>query len=158
MYFAMGAPSTSGTQSTTSNSSTKSASTATTNNKSSTKTESNANTKTETATDNRGGSADAAVAANDDYIISDSNKRYVTEKEVQALSPWERFIARNEIYARHGRGFNDQRLKDYFGSKNWYSRRYSPEEFNDNVLNSYEKKNANFIRSIEEQAGSPYVS
>jgi serine/threonine protein kinase len=101
---------------------------------------------------------DARASSNDDYIIPDSSSRYVTEAEVGKLSNWERFIARNEIFARHGRGFTDQRLRDYFKAKSWYSEQYSPEEFNTNLLNPYEKENANLIRSIEESAGSPYVS
>jgi len=38
-----------------------------------------------------------------DYIFSDSDSRYLTEEEIRSLSQEEMRIARNEIYARHGR-------------------------------------------------------
>ena len=40
--------------------------------------------------------------------------------EVSGLSDWQLLIARNEIYARHGLGFKDESLREYFQSKSWY--------------------------------------
>ncbi|MDR1089044.1 MAG: YARHG domain-containing protein [Coriobacteriales bacterium] len=99
------------------------------------------------------------ATANSDYMISNSNQRYVTEAEIRKLSAWERYIARNEIFARHGRGFKNQDLRDYFRTKNWYTERYSPEEFDalPSPLNAYEKENADLILSIETADGSPYI-
>jgi hypothetical protein len=96
----------------------------------------------------------------DDFIFEDSDQRYLADQEIRALSDWERYIARNEIYARHGRGFLNQDLRDYFAGKDWYQERYSPQEFDamgSGVLNDYERKNAERIRGIEEGFNSPYL-
>jgi hypothetical protein len=102
---------------------------------------------------------DEPAKRNDDYVFPDSNRRYLTESEIHALSAWDRYIARNEIYARRGRGFKNQDLHDYFASKSWYTARYSPEEFDSmaSPLNQYEKSNAELLLSIEKQEGSPYL-
>lgn len=93
------------------------------------------------------------------YVLAESDKRNYTESELAALTDYELYIARNEIYARHGREFNNQDLQDYFHNKNWYTARYSPDSFDSMVtLNSYEKKNAETILAIEKRRGSSYLS
>lgn len=64
-----------------------------------------------------------------DYVLPDSGTRLIDASELEGLSDWELLVARNEIYARHGRGFTNERLQEYFDSKSWYTRRYDPEEF-----------------------------
>jgi hypothetical protein len=84
----------------------------------------------------------------------------LSDSEIRALNDWQRYIARNEIYARLGRGFLRQDLRDYFSAKSWYTERYSPEDFDARgraALNDYEYANALKIREIEEQLGSPYA-
>lgn len=94
-----------------------------------------------------------------EYILSKSNSEYYSESDLGKLTDYELFLARNEIYARHGREFNSQELKDYFKEKSWYSPRYSPETFDAAVtLNQYEKKNAETILSLEKRRGSSYVN
>jgi hypothetical protein len=104
--------------------------------------------------------ANRSNADQSDYIIPDSGRRYLSESEIRALSDWECFIARNEIFARYGRGFANQELRDYFASKSWYVERYSPSEFDSmaSPLNDYELKNADLILSIERARGSAYAS
>jgi hypothetical protein len=95
-----------------------------------------------------------------DYIFPDSDRRMLSESEILAFDDWQRYIARNEIYARLGRGFQRQDLRDYFSAKDWYTERYSPAEFDARgraALNDYEYENALKIREIEEQLGSPYL-
>lgn len=93
------------------------------------------------------------------YVLSDSDTRYYSEGELSALTDYELYLARNEIYARHGREFNNQDLQDYFSNKDWYTPRYSPESFDSIVtLNAYEKKNAETILAIEKRRGSSYLS
>ena len=61
-------------------------------------------------------------------------------------------IAKNEIYARHGRRFKDPDLQSYFDSKSWYKGRYDPDDFDKNHssdLSSLEKKNAEYILKYE---------
>ncbi|MFA5137902.1 MAG: YARHG domain-containing protein [Elusimicrobiota bacterium] len=58
-------------------------------------------------------------------------------------------VLRNEIYARHGRIFNDQGLRDYFESRTWYKPRpgFRPEE-----LSEVERENVTVIANFERQA------
>ncbi|MBQ9057637.1 MAG: YARHG domain-containing protein [Atopobiaceae bacterium] len=66
-----------------------------------------------------------------DYILAVSSSRYYSKTEIQALSDWELEIARNEIYARYARDFNDKDLQEYFDFRGWYVKRYSAAEFDD---------------------------
>ena len=62
-----------------------------------------------------------AVAKKDsEYIIPDSNSRYLTESDISGLSLQQLNYAKNEIYARRGRKFDSVELQEYFGSKSWY--------------------------------------
>ena len=84
-----------------------------------------------------------------DYILEGSDSRYITEKEVENLSDADRRLAKNEIYARHGRIFDSADLKDYFESKSWYKGTVKPNDFDESVLNKYEKANIDLISSME---------
>ncbi len=44
----------------------------------------------------------------DDYILPESNSRYLTDADVAGLSLKEINYAKNEIYARHGRKFDSK--------------------------------------------------
>ena len=86
-------------------------------------------------------------------MFPDSESRYLSEAEVSALSDEELRIAKNEIYARHGRMFASEDLDAYFRSKDWYTPRYSPEEFDamaSSVFNAYESANITPIVRVEE--------
>lgn len=62
-------------------------------------------------------------------------------------------ITRNEIFARHGRMFNDQELQKYFDGQSWYVAQYSPSDFDDSCLNDVEVYNVNLILSYELERG-----
>ena len=81
--------------------------------------------------------------------MPDSDSQYITDDDLYDLSESECKIARNEIYARHGRKFNDASLQEYFDSKDWYEGTIEPEEFDESVLNKYEKKNVKTIAKYE---------
>ena len=101
---------------------------------------------------------DSGAASKGDYMLPDSASRRYSTSELEKLSDWELYIARNEIYARHGRRFQNQDLQSYFNGKDWYTPRYSPEEFDANVtLSDTELANAEAIRSIEQSRGSEYL-
>jgi len=93
------------------------------------------------------------IAENEEYILANSNVDYLTETDITGLTLQEINYAKNEIYARHGRRFESQELMNYFTSKSWYEGIYDPDDFDanysDDVLNDYEKKNAEFLRSVE---------
>ena len=85
------------------------------------------------------------------YLFPDSNKRYLTEEDVYEDDAGSIRFGLNEIYARHGRKFNDTELQNYFNSQPWYTPVYSPDEFSaieNKVFNVYEKANIEFLADL----------
>ncbi len=89
----------------------------------------------------------------DEYIIYSSDSRYITKGELVGMSEWELKVARNEIYARHGRRFKDSDLQSYFDGKSWYYGHTDPKNFDESVFNKYEKANIKVITEYEEEMG-----
>lgn len=83
------------------------------------------------------------------YIFPDSDSRLLTEQDIQGLSAWELKVARNEIYARHGRRFNSQELQNYFDSRDWYQGTVAPGDFTDEMLSEIELANVRFLKAAE---------
>ncbi|MDO5422994.1 MAG: YARHG domain-containing protein [Eubacteriales bacterium] len=94
------------------------------------------------------GASDQELLKND-YIFIDSDTRYLTSDEVNGLSLKMACYAKNEIYARRGRLFNSQELREYFEGKRWYYGRISPENFSDDVFNKYELENIRVLTERE---------
>lgn len=92
---------------------------------------------------------DSDDSVGNDYILPDSSKRKLKKSDLKGLSKEELRIARNEIYARHGRRFNDKQLQKYFDNQSWYEGTVAADDFSEDVLNSIEKKNAAFIKQFE---------
>jgi hypothetical protein len=92
-----------------------------------------------------------------DYYFPDSNSRYLTDEELQNYSSSELELAKNEIYARHGRQFVTQRIADYFNSKSWYQGTIDPETFDaqqSEIFNEYETANISKIVEWENKKRS----
>lgn len=92
------------------------------------------------------------TAADDagNYIIPDSNSRYLTRDDLARFSDQELRLARNEIYARRGRLFTDKELQDYFNSRSWYNGTIPADSFDEkSILNAYELANAYLILDYE---------
>lgn len=53
-------------------------------------------------------------------FIPDSDSRHITKMELDALDPVSLRLARNEIYARKGYRFRDERLRAWFRQFDWY--------------------------------------
>ena len=87
--------------------------------------------------------------AGGDYILPESNSKYLTDADVSGLTLQQLNYAKNEIYARHGRKFDSKELQNYFGSKSWYNGTVNAADFKETVFNEYEKKNAEFLRQKE---------
>ena len=86
----------------------------------------------------------------DGFIFPDSDSRYLSESELAGLSDWELRVARNELYARHGRKFKDTELQNYFNGCSWYNGTINPDDFNDETMfNKYEMANRDLIRGYE---------
>lgn len=85
-----------------------------------------------------------------DYIIPYSDTKKLTRSDIEGLTKVELRLARNEIYARHGRRFNDEELQAYFDAKDWYDGWIEPEDFIDSEqLTKLERRNAKFIKKFE---------
>ncbi len=89
--------------------------------------------------------------SNDEYILPESDSRYYTEDELSSLTKDELRIARNEIYARHGRRFDSEDLQSYFDEKSWYQGTVDPSDFSMSVFNDYELANIRTIEDAEAQ-------
>ena len=127
-------------------------------------TDSDKNTNAEADSDTEVSEADAKV-----YLIQGNEKssnRYekadhlsytmVTKYTLQDLSILDSYglkITRNEIFARHGRMFNDQELQEYFKRQQWYVPQIAANDFDTSCLNEVEKYNVNLISVYEEQIG-----
>lgn len=81
------------------------------------------------------------------YILPDVAIRNYAKDELKALDAHDLYLARNEIYARHGYMFNNQDLKDYFGRMSWYTPTVT--EVPDTDFNEYEKANLALIQARE---------
>lgn len=96
----------------------------------------------------------APAVAVGDYMLPTSNTEYLTKEMLMTLSDEQLQIARNEIYARHGRKFSTPALMEHFSSKSWYVPLYEPQAFDamgNSMLNVYELYNLNLILEIEAQ-------
>jgi len=78
------------------------------------------------------------------FIFSDSDRRYLSRDEIARLTRDQLRIARNEIYARRGRYFQDASLTAHFSRFAWYRpNTWEP------ALNAFEKANISLIQSME---------
>lgn len=58
------------------------------------------------------------------------------------------YLAKNEIYAKHGYIFSDMDLQNYFMGQVWYKPEKTSAEFNDSVFNEYERDNLNLLLEL----------
>lgn len=84
-----------------------------------------------------------------EYIIKDSDLRYLKKEDLKHLDKKQLRLARNEIYARHGYIFKDRSLKKYFDSTDWYNGTIEADQFPDCLLNIYERQNVLCISAKE---------
>lgn len=94
-----------------------------------------------------------AMLFTNDFVIFDSDSRYITAADLAQLNQEQLRLARNEIYARRGRLFKDTYLQDYFNQKPWYHGTIAPDAFQESMFNDYEKANAYFIADYERLKG-----
>ena len=83
------------------------------------------------------------------FLLPFSNTRALTDNDLQNLSSEELRIARNEIYARHGRRFRDEALQAHFDAQSWYVATLPLGT--EPSLSALEILNAEFIQSHEER-------
>jgi uncharacterized caspase-like protein len=81
-----------------------------------------------------------------DFIIPDSDKRFLLASDLRKLSKEELRIARNEIFARRGRFFEAPDLKARFEQFSWYS----PNTWNPK-LNPIEEANVALLDKVDKK-------
>ena len=72
--------------------------------------------------------------------------KLISEQMLKGLSLHELRLLRNEIYARHGRGFRAAWLQQYFWSQPWYDQK---EDFKDEEVSGSDKLNVETIVKYE---------
>ena len=87
------------------------------------------------------------------FMLPDSGKRALGPADIAHLSPGELRIARNEIFARHGRIFVSPDLRAYFGRQPWYHAT-APEV----KISALEEQNVQFLRAAEETNNKPVLT
>lgn len=86
------------------------------------------------------------------FIIPDSSDRYLTEYDLSGLTKDQLEIARNEIYARHGYQFQQQKMINYFNNQSWYVK--SNKKVTTDDLSELEYANVVFIQRFEDEGMS----
>lgn len=89
----------------------------------------------------------------EDFIFPHSECSYISPSSLEGMTAKDCKIARNEIYARYGRIFNDKELSEYFSQFGWYNPRYTEEVINHDSLTRVEKINLRTIKEYEEKMG-----
>ncbi len=83
------------------------------------------------------------------FVFPNSSIQKLEDYHVMNLSNNELRIARNEIYARHGRVFENEYLQNYFDSCSWYQAIEGKTEVEERELSEIEKANLEKILSAE---------
>lgn len=108
----------------------------------------------EDTTGNEDMGTDGAVGEEEaKYILPKSASRLLTEADLENLTQEDLRIARNEIYARHGRKFLDEGLQEYFNGKSWYNGTIEPDDFKEDMLSEIERTNEDTIVNYETKMG-----
>ena len=93
------------------------------------------------------------VAMNSEFILPDSSTRVLDKSELAGFTAEQCRLARNEIYAKHGRMFDDAGLQNYFNSRSWYHGTIPADRFSDTMLSDIEIQNRNLIITYEKEMG-----
>lgn len=86
-----------------------------------------------------------------EFVFAVSHKVLLEEDHLWNLTPEMLRIARNEIYARHGRRFQDAGLASYFEGCSWYEGVIEPGDFTEDLLNHIERENIKRIQREQER-------
>ncbi len=96
--------------------------------------------------DETDGSGTSSAAGDPPETLPGSDSRPLTEEDIEGLDTDQLRLARNEIYARHGRTFADPALRAHFSRYSWY------EPTSDEVaLTPLEQANVEFLQAAEDR-------
>lgn len=82
---------------------------------------------------------------NEQYIIPDSDVRELTEGELWAYTRETLRYIRNELLARHGYVFGENKFGRYFSRTDWYK----AGNYENEILTALEWNNINLVRTVE---------
>lgn len=80
-----------------------------------------------------------------------TDMKYYTEEDFINIPFVVIYLAKNEIYAKHGYIFVNEDLNNYFMGCAWYTPVCGKEKFNDQVFNDYERKNLELLIKMEKE-------
>lgn len=83
----------------------------------------------------------------DDFIIPHSDKIRIPDYYCENLDKNQLWIARNELFARHGMSFENEYLRNYFTRKPWYTN--ENKKVTESDFNEIEKENLKIIQEAE---------
>lgn len=95
------------------------------------------------------------------YILPGSDSRYYSREELQGLDDSTIQMAINELYARHGRRFATESIRQYFESQPWYKAKLDPSAIDGNedlYFNEYEKANYQLLTQVRDGRAVPAQS
>lgn len=110
---------------------------------------------TDTSAQSTAQTLDASLVGETSGTIFFYEDDYLTEQDVKYMPKDLLRIARNEIYAKHGYIFETEDLKEFFSYKEWYQGTIEASDWDDSVLNDYEKKNLELISKFEKEESTP---
>lgn len=74
----------------------------------------------------------------------EGSTRPLTNDDVKYLTEWGHSVMLNEIYARHGKIFQDDDLKEHFNTQDWYTAKHDNVQ---DMLTEIEKQNITFLNN-----------
>ena len=79
------------------------------------------------------------------YVLNNSDKKVLVQEEVKHLTKFASYVAKNEIFARHGYMFQDPFLEIYFSQCYWYNENQA---FQESDLSLIEWENVRLLESL----------
>lgn len=86
------------------------------------------------------------------HYLLPTDTEYIDSSDLEDFDKDELVLVRNEIYARHGYNFKDEKIRAYFNAQSWYEPvpGVDASTFSDAVFNNYERKNLETIVAYEQ--------
>ncbi len=88
-----------------------------------------------------------------DYIFPNSSDVELDDADLEGLSKEESRLARDEIFARHGRIYEDENLNAYFSQKDWYTGTADEDDFDMSLITKLEWKNLDKLNDYDMEMG-----
>ena len=92
------------------------------------------------------GERPAEKASSEGMIFSQSANKALSAEDVKGKSEKEIWIAKNEIFARHGRNFTNPELAQHFSQQPWYK---ANPDYKESSLSPIEKRNSMYLHIVE---------